>query len=130
MTGRDAAAAASPRDSGFVEITAEAYPASYRDTWIASSQRLLLYQAARLSNFWASLMIGARVAARRGLGMTNTKFDADALIDASLPLLGLSLEPESRVTVKLHLTTAETLSRLVRDFPLDDEAEPAPVYTA
>ena len=28
----------------------------------------------------------------------------------------------------MHLETAERLSRLVRDFPLDDEAEPAPVY--
>ncbi len=62
--------------------------------------------------------------------MTKTEFDADALIDAMLPLLGLRLEPESRAVVKLHLTTAETLSRLVREFPLDDEAEPAPVYTA
>jgi hypothetical protein len=62
--------------------------------------------------------------------MTKTEFDADALIDAALPLLGMSLGEESRAVVKLHLTFAETLSRLVRDFPLDDEAEPAPVFTA
>jgi hypothetical protein len=62
--------------------------------------------------------------------MTKTEFDADSLIDASLPLMGLTLGDESRSVVKLHLTTAETLSRLVREFPLDDEAEPAPVYTA
>ena len=30
----------------------------------------------------------------------------------------------------MHLETAETLSRLVREFELDDEAEPAPVYRA
>ena len=35
-----------------------------------------------------------------------------------------------RFLVKLHLETAELLWRAVRDFPLDDEAEPAPVYTA
>jgi hypothetical protein len=58
------------------------------------------------------------------------EFDADAYIDASLPLLGLELAPESRAVVKIHLTTAERLSRLVREFPLGDEVEPAPVYTA
>jgi hypothetical protein len=62
--------------------------------------------------------------------MTKDEFDADALIDASLPLLGLELPDDWRAAVKMHLETAERLSRLVRDFPLDDEAEPAPVYTA
>ena len=62
--------------------------------------------------------------------MTRSEFDADALIDASLPLLGLELPADSRAAVKLHLETAERLSRLVRDLPLDDETEPAPVYRA
>jgi hypothetical protein len=62
--------------------------------------------------------------------MTKFEFDADRLIDASLPLLGLELGEASRAVVKLHLETAERLWRAVRDFPLDDEAEPAPVYTA
>ena len=60
--------------------------------------------------------------------MKETLFDADALIDASLPLLGLSLPEGARPIVKLHLETAERLARLVADFPLDDESEPAPVY--
>ena len=60
----------------------------------------------------------------------SKEFNADALIDASLPLLGLELPADSRAVVKMHLETAERLSRLGRDFPLDDEAEPAPVYTA
>ncbi len=59
----------------------------------------------------------------------SQNFDADALIDASLPLIGLSLNEESRATVKLHLETAEKLSRLIRDFPLDDELTPAPKFT-
>jgi hypothetical protein len=58
------------------------------------------------------------------------EFNADALIDASLPLLGLELPDESRAIVKIHLETAERLSRPLRDFPLDDEAEPAPIFTA
>ena len=58
------------------------------------------------------------------------EFNADALIDASLPLLRLDLPDDWRAVVKMHLEAAERLSRLVRDFPLEDEAEPAPVYTA
>ena len=60
---------------------------------------------------------------------SKVKFDAEALISASLPLLGLTLAPESRAVVKLHLETAEAMSRIVREFPLPDEAEPAPVFT-
>jgi hypothetical protein len=62
--------------------------------------------------------------------MTKLEFEADRLIEASLPLLGLELTQTSRAVVKMHLETAERLWRAVRDFPLDDEAEPAPVYTA
>jgi hypothetical protein len=62
--------------------------------------------------------------------MTKAPFDADALIDASLPLLDLALPEGSRAVVKLHLETAERLSRLILAFPLDDESEPAPVFTA
>ncbi len=58
------------------------------------------------------------------------EFNADALIDASLPLLGLELPEDSRAVVRMHLETAERLSCLLRDFPLDDEAEPAPIFTA
>lgn len=61
--------------------------------------------------------------------MSKTPFDADALIDASLLLLGLSLPEGSRPIVKLHLETAERLARTVLEFPLDDESEPAPVFT-
>jgi hypothetical protein len=56
-------------------------------------------------------------------------FDPDLLIEASLPLLGLELTPESRVAVKTHLEIAERLARLVVEFALDDEAEPAPVFS-
>ena len=62
--------------------------------------------------------------------MNKHDFDSDAFIEASLPLLGLTLTADSHAVVKLHLETAERLSRLVRDFPLDDEAEAAPVFTA
>jgi hypothetical protein len=55
-------------------------------------------------------------------------FDADALIDAVQPLLDLTLSEVSRPGVKLNLEIAARLAKGVMDFPLDDEAEPAPVY--
>jgi Protein of unknown function (DUF4089) len=59
----------------------------------------------------------------------SAKFDADEWIDASLPLTGLEpLGEASRTAVKTHLEIAVGLARLVLDFPLDDEQEPAPVY--
>jgi Protein of unknown function (DUF4089) len=61
--------------------------------------------------------------------MSDAPFDADALIDASLPLLRMSLTQDSRGAVKLHLEIAEKLARLVTGFELEDEAEPAPVYS-
>jgi len=61
--------------------------------------------------------------------MSDVPFDAEALIDASLPLLDIALLPGARPVVKLHLETAQSLARLVLDFPLDDESEPAPVFT-
>ncbi|MGD0641348.1 MAG: DUF4089 domain-containing protein [Roseiarcus sp.] len=60
--------------------------------------------------------------------MKEPAFDADALIDATLPLLGLALSEGARPIVKLHLETAERLARLVVEFPLDDDEEPAPVF--
>jgi hypothetical protein len=60
--------------------------------------------------------------------VTEPGFDADALIDATLPLLGLALSEGARAVVKLRLETAERLARLVVEFPLDDESEPAPVF--
>jgi hypothetical protein len=61
--------------------------------------------------------------------MSDANFDPEALIDASLPLLGVTLPDGARPVVRLHLETAETLARLVLEFPLGDESEPAPVFT-
>jgi Protein of unknown function (DUF4089) len=58
----------------------------------------------------------------------SAEFDAEKLIDAAAPLLGLELGDASRAAVKTHLDIAVGLARLVLDFPLDDEQEPAPVY--
>ncbi|MDQ0347251.1 DUF4089 domain-containing protein [Ancylobacter vacuolatus] len=51
-----------------------------------------------------------------------------ALLDAGLKIAALKLEPELRPRVLMHLETAMAMAALVTDFPLPDEAEPAPVY--
>lgn len=59
--------------------------------------------------------------------MTET-FDAKALAEAMAPLVRLELTPERRGPVLMHLEIAAGLAAKLDDFPLDDEAEPAPVY--
>jgi hypothetical protein len=51
-------------------------------------------------------------------------------MDASASLLGVTIAPEWRDAVRANLTMTFRLGRLVQDFPLPDEAEPAPVFSA
>ena len=62
--------------------------------------------------------------------MKQGEWDADAVIDAMLPLLGLTLEPGSREVVKIHLGIAAGHAAKLLEQPLDDHEEPAPVYLA
>ena len=55
---------------------------------------------------------------------------ADAIIDAMAPLLGLSVEPAWRGAVAANLKVVSIAARLVLEFRLDDELEPAPVFRA
>jgi hypothetical protein len=52
----------------------------------------------------------------------------DAYLDAALAVVRLPLEAELRERVLVHLGIAAGMAELVLDFPLSDEAEPAPVY--
>lgn len=61
--------------------------------------------------------------------MSDPVFDADALIAASAGLLRLDLSGADLAVVKIHLEAAERLARVALDFPLEDEAEPAPVFS-
>ena len=61
--------------------------------------------------------------------MSDDAFDARAYIKAAAPLLRLDLAAASLEVVKLHLETAERFATLVLEFPLEDESEPAPVFT-
>ena len=57
------------------------------------------------------------------------EFDADTVIDAMAPLLGLTIAEDYRPGVKFHLENTARIAAVVLTFELDDEAEPAPVFT-
>ena len=56
--------------------------------------------------------------------------DLDAFIDAGTRLLGIEIRPEWREAIRLHLAVSLAHARTVGEFPLADEADPAPVFTA
>jgi hypothetical protein len=56
--------------------------------------------------------------------------ELDALIDAAAPALGLEVRPEWRAAVRTNLAVSLRMGAAVLEFPLGDEAEPAPVFTA
>jgi len=62
--------------------------------------------------------------------MAYKPFDADALIDATAPLLHLRIHPAYRGAIKANLKTASKMAALVEQVKLEDEAEPAPVFRA
>jgi 1-carboxybiuret hydrolase subunit AtzG-like len=61
--------------------------------------------------------------------MTSNLFDAEALVDAMAPLLGLTLTPESRAETIVHLRIAAERAEKLLSISLDDREEPAPVFT-
>lgn len=54
----------------------------------------------------------------------------DALIDAAAGALELPLDPAWKPAVRANLEVTLRLGRLVGEFPLPDDAEPAPVFEA
>jgi hypothetical protein len=54
----------------------------------------------------------------------------DILVEASARALDLPLEPAWRGAVKGNLDVTLRLAALFTDFPLPDDAEPAPVFVA
>jgi hypothetical protein len=59
----------------------------------------------------------------------DVPFDAEALIDALSPALGLTIEPSGRAGVAMYLRVAERMARVLEAAPApDDEAELAPVF--
>ena len=67
------------------------------------------------------------------IGTNKTKRPAakevpDEYVDAAAQLLELPLPPAWRASVISNLQTTLRLAALFADFPLPDEAEPAPVF--
>jgi hypothetical protein len=60
----------------------------------------------------------------------NDANELDALIDASAALLGIAIAPDWRASIRQHLSISLGHAHAVMDFPLSDEADPAPVFTA
>ncbi len=61
--------------------------------------------------------------------MTSHPFDAEALVDAMTPLLGLTLTPELRAETIVHLRIAAEHAEKLLSVSLADREEPAPVFT-
>ena len=59
-----------------------------------------------------------------------TQDEWDAYIAEAAKLLGLALTDEMRAATRANLETAERMAKLVLDYPLDDHAEIAPVFSA
>ncbi|MGA3398909.1 MAG: DUF4089 domain-containing protein [Acetobacteraceae bacterium] len=60
----------------------------------------------------------------------NDPMDLDAYIAAGTVLLGIPVRPEWRDAIRQQLGVSFDLARLVLDFPLPDETDPAPVFSA
>ena len=56
--------------------------------------------------------------------------DLDRFMDASSRVLGIVIDPAWRDAVRANLAVTFRMGTLVLDFPLPDEAEPAPVFVA
>ncbi|UDL95981.1 DUF4089 domain-containing protein [Lichenihabitans sp. PAMC28606] len=54
--------------------------------------------------------------------------EPDTLIDAMAALLDIEIEPEYRPGIVTNLGIAIRFAALLRDAPLDDRDEPAPVF--
>ncbi len=61
--------------------------------------------------------------------MSETPFDADLMITVMSAFLDLPIQPEYRQGVASHLLASHRIAKSFLDLALDDEAEPAPVFT-
>ena len=62
--------------------------------------------------------------------MIAKTFDPEGVVNAMAPLLGLTLTAESRAQTIVHLRIAAEQAERLLSVPLDDQQEPAPVFTA
>ena len=57
-------------------------------------------------------------------------FDAQAVIDAMGPLVGIDIAPDYYEGVAAHLRIMADYAAVLLAFPLDDHDEPAPAFEA
>jgi hypothetical protein len=62
--------------------------------------------------------------------MTDVPDALDAFIDSAAAALSLPVAPEWKPAIRANLAVTFALARLVDEFPLPDESEPAPVFRA
>ena len=60
--------------------------------------------------------------------MPDQPFDPEACVDMAAALVGLPIDPEHRPGIVLNLERIAQMAALVMEFPLPDDAEPAPVF--
>ena len=58
-----------------------------------------------------------------------TDAEIEAFMDASAAMLGIAIDPAWRAAVKANLAMSFRMAALMDGFALEDEAEPAPVFT-
>jgi hypothetical protein len=51
-------------------------------------------------------------------------------VDAAIASAGLKVEPQWRASIDAHFEAITKAAALVMAFPLDDDVEPAPVFSA
>jgi hypothetical protein len=61
--------------------------------------------------------------------VTGDPFDPEALVNVMVPLLGLTVTAESRAQTVVHLRIAAEQAEKLFSVSLDDQDEPAPVFT-
>jgi len=62
--------------------------------------------------------------------MTNEDDDLQRFIEAGARLLGLTVRPEWRDAIRLHLSISLQHTKTVSEFPLPDETDPASIFSA
>jgi hypothetical protein len=56
--------------------------------------------------------------------------DLDAFVAAGTRLIGVVIQPEWRDAIRVHLSISLEHARIVANFPLPDETDPAAVFSA
>ena len=72
----------------------------------------------------------ARTKGKRPRAKPAARDPLDDLVDAAACALELKLDPAWIGAIKTNLATTFALTALFADFPLHDDAEPAPIFSA